>query len=500
MAIATAEEIKQGGLPQPASRLLIEKGTTGLNEWGGYIGEEFLAELQGKRGYEKYREMRLNSAMVGAILFAIEQMLLSAEVQVEPGEGPQAEEATEYVEQCLDDMEFTWRSTMSEILSFLPYGYSLMEIVLKKRNGNTPGIGEDGWPLPTSEYDDGKFGWAKFGIRGQETVDKWMFNPHGGMVGIVQRDPMRTDKDVFIPRSTFLHFKTTSTQGNPEGQSILRIGYKSYFYATRIEEIEAIGIERNLNGLPVLTPAESVDLFKTDAKTTNFLRYAKQVITGIRRDSNMGVVKPFGWVLELLRAGGEPTDVSKVIDRYNWSIARSVLAQFLEQGRQQTGSYASKVSDTQLFLEACKGWHGMIADEIQMRAVVPLVTVYNQFSLTKAPRIRFSDITQRDFAAVATAIEQLTNTDWLRPTDAGRKVVATQMSLPEPTDEEIAEQEAAAEDDREAAQAAREEQAARLAGIEPNEGNAAPQAAPGAPTPAAKSRWSVNDVITGAQT
>ena len=492
-----ADDPKEGTLLLPFSQMMTERGSTGLNAWGGNIGEEFLTQLQGQRGYEKYREMRLNNAVVGAVLFAIEQILLSADLEFEPGEGPDADQALEFLQGCFDDMDYTWRETMSEAISFLPYGYSLMEIVLKKRKGNEAGMGEDGWPLPASDYDDGKFGWAKFAIRGQETIDRWEFDPHGEVVGVWQRDVAKISAVVFIPRSKLLHFKTTSTQGNPEGQSILRTAYRDYFYATRVEEIEAIGIERNLNGLPVLTPAEGVDLFKAnDTTMTTLLNYAKKMITGIRRDSNMGVIKPYGWVLELMRAGGgDPVDTGKVIDRHNWAIARCVLAQFLEQGRQQTGSYSAKLSDTQLFLDACKGWHKMMAQEIQMRAVVPLLTVYNGFRLTKAPTIQFANIAERDVTDVAEAIKGLTEADWLRPTDAGRIAMAKRLSLPEPTEEEL--EEGSAEDAF--SQGAGEHQGESAEGelADTGAGEGAAEAGSGTAAGGVPAAKSVNAIVTG---
>jgi hypothetical protein len=40
-------------------------------------------------------------------------------------------------------------------------------------------------------------------------------------------------------------------KGNPEGQSMLRTAYRPWFFKKRLEEFEAIGVERDLAGLPV---------------------------------------------------------------------------------------------------------------------------------------------------------------------------------------------------------------------------------------------------------
>lgn len=432
-----ADPERQGTLPLSPADMMVEKGTTGLNEWGGYVSEEFLRDLQGRQGYEKYREMQMNSAMVGAVLFAIENILLQPDWYVEAGEGPDAEEAREFVEQCLQDMEYTWRDTVSESLSFLPFGFSLMEIVLKERRGPFPGFTVDGWPLPPSEFADKKLGWHKLAIRGQETIDRWKRGPGGEIVAVVQQDP-NTGATMTIPRSKLLHFKTTSTQRNPEGRSILRTAYRSYHYMTRLEEIEAIGHERNATGLPTLTPPLGVDLFNiTDAKMRAQLAYAKKVVTGIRRDALMGVVKPYGWVLELLRApGSDPMDIGKTIERYSWNIARCVLAQFLEQGRQVTGSYAAKLGDISLFLRACRGWHTLMVQELQRRAVTPLVTIYNDFRLTKPPQLKVHDVTEQELVEVAETIQKLTAAAWLTPDRQGEAVLRERLHLPAQAEEE----------------------------------------------------------------
>src|SRR5437016_1603691 len=53
-----------------------------------------------------------------------------------------------------------------------------------------------------------------------------------------------------IPIEKSLLFRTTSARGNPEGRSALRGAFTSWYYLKRIREYEAIGIERDLAGMP----------------------------------------------------------------------------------------------------------------------------------------------------------------------------------------------------------------------------------------------------------
>ena len=115
-----------------------EIGRIGQRRYGGVIYEEFLHELRGKRGIEAYREMSENDDVVGAILFAIEMLVRQTDWNVEPGGDSQADiDAAEFVESCMDDMQSTWIDTISEILSFLTFGWSYHEIVYKRRMGRT---------------------------------------------------------------------------------------------------------------------------------------------------------------------------------------------------------------------------------------------------------------------------------------------------------------------------------------------------------------------------
>ena len=131
-----------------------EIGRIGQRRYGGVIYEEFLPELRGKRGIEVYREMSENDDVVGAILFAIEMLIKQTNWNVQPG-GASAKdrEAAEFVESCMNDMQDTWIDTISEIISFITYGWSFHEIVYKRRMGSSRN------PQIKSKYNDGLIGW-----------------------------------------------------------------------------------------------------------------------------------------------------------------------------------------------------------------------------------------------------------------------------------------------------------------------------------------------------
>ena len=96
--------------------------------------------------------MSENDDVVGAILFAIEMLVRQCNWNVEPGgDTAKDKEAAEFVESCMEDMQDTWIDTISEILSFLTYGWSFHEIVYKRRMGHTKD------PRTRSKFNDGLF-------------------------------------------------------------------------------------------------------------------------------------------------------------------------------------------------------------------------------------------------------------------------------------------------------------------------------------------------------
>jgi hypothetical protein len=56
-----------------------EVGTTGLRQFGGYVLEEWLAQLAGRKAAWAYREMLDNDPVIGAIMFAITGMMRKVE-------------------------------------------------------------------------------------------------------------------------------------------------------------------------------------------------------------------------------------------------------------------------------------------------------------------------------------------------------------------------------------------------------------------------------------
>jgi phage gp29-like protein len=67
----------------------------------------------------------------------LESQLRAVEWRVVPADSadPLAVEAAEFLSSCMDDMETTFEEFIVEVLSMLPFGFSLFEQTYKQRKG-----------------------------------------------------------------------------------------------------------------------------------------------------------------------------------------------------------------------------------------------------------------------------------------------------------------------------------------------------------------------------
>ncbi len=420
----------------------VELGSTGLTRFGGWVYEEWLRDLQGQQGIKVYKEMRDNDPVVGAFLFAIEMLLRQTSWRVEAAsDDNKDQEAADFLESCLYDMSTSWHDTITEIISMLVFGWSYHELVYKRRMGDS----QD--PTKRSKYTDGRIGWRKIPIRAQETLWKWLFDDEGGIQGLEQLPPpdyqLRT-----VPIGKALLFRTKTNLNNPEGRSILRNAYRPWFFKKNIEEIEGIGIERDLAGLPVAqVPPELLSPnATTDQKAV--LTAIKTIVTSIRRDEMEGIVFPSeflpngnksGYKLDLLSAGAgggrRNFDTSAIITRYDQRIAMTVMADFILLGHEKVGSFALSSSKTELFSMALGAYMDSIRDVFNTHAVPRLFALNSFQGITELPRLEHGDVESPNLKELGDYITTLSGAGaTLFPDDQLENYLREAASLPEKTE------------------------------------------------------------------
>ncbi len=404
-----------------------EYGKTGLFRFDtGWIYEEFLRELQGRKGIEVYKEMSENDDIIGAILFATEMLMRQSKWSIQEAGTEQVDlDAAEFVRTCMDDMEETWSDFISEVLSFLTYGWSYHEIVYKRRMGRSKN------PETNSKYTDGLIGWRKLPIRSQDTLWEWKYDEKDNLIGLVQCAPPLYEQ-VFIPIEKALHFKTKSRKGNPEGRSVLRNCYRNWYFKRRIQEIEGIGIERDLAGLPVLEAPEGVDIWSDEYAAE--LAKAERIVRSVRRDEREGIVLGNGWKFSLTSTGGRRQfDTNQIIERYDTRMAMTVLADFVLLGHQAVGSFALSSDKTELFGVALGAFLDLICEVFNNQAIPRLIDINGEHfaGITDYPILTHGDIETQDLSQLGEFVSKMVGIGAITPDESMEDYLRLAADLPE---------------------------------------------------------------------
>lgn len=428
-ALAAGVDFASVGRRIPQSAHFREFGVPGLRIYSGFLEEEFLLELRGHLAARVYQEMRDNDPTVGAMMYVMEQLIQNASLTVLTDDtSPQGLKAQSLIETALSDMADPWTHVLSEILTLLPFGYSFMEVTLKHRRGDNRD------PQKESKHSDGLVGWGKIALRGQDTTYRWHMSEQMEVLALEQLPPPHFI-NTLIPAEKALHFRLRPYKSNPEGRSLLRNAYRPWFFMKRIEEIEAIGVERELNGLPVLQPPEGYNLWnQNDVDAAPLLQRAEELVQNIRADRHHGVVLPFGWTLTLLSATGQRSiDTSLVINRYAARVATVVLADMLLIGQERVGSFALVAAKVSLFSKALRSI-AIVIEDVFNRKGIPRLLRANGMSTENPPYIRFGPIDTPDLKSLSEYVNKLVGNKVLTPDQRLESHMRQIASMPQQLD------------------------------------------------------------------
>lgn len=402
-----------------------EVGTSGLRQFSGWVLDEWLGELQGREAAWRYREFMDNDPVAGGFLFMIEMLAQRVTYSVEGGEA----RWRNHIEECMNDMSHGWDDFICEALTHLPYGYAVHEEVFKRRQGEQPGqdemeaeAGEVG-DTPTTEepqhpgssiYDDGLIGWRKLPLRAQETTLHWDFDGYSSLRGLEQLDWHGGRHH--IPVTKFLLIRNRRIRNSPEGFSILRRAWTSFFRMRGLQDIEAIGAARDLAGIPSAKPPPGVDLFANENKA--LYNEIVELVTTVHRDEDEGLVWPTAeWEFELISSSGSRQfDIDKIIRRYEQRIAASVAADFMLLGQDGLGSYAMVDVKSELFGMAVDGMIQQILKPLN-RYSIPRLLKLNGVKTTDRPKIVATTAGRIDLEKVGLFLSSMASAGLRMPDD-----------------------------------------------------------------------------------
>lgn len=330
---------------------LGEMGNLGMRIFNGVSSDELKKELNWPNSIHTFKEMSYHSS-INASLTLFENIISKATWTYKPPVDATEEEKKQckIIDSMMRDMDQPWSEFIKDVLSSNVFGFSVHEKVYRKR-----------YKANGSLYDDGLIGWKKLPIRAQESISKFIFSEDGNdLIGVTQnlsllsnttnRFALRKSNIVNLPRSKFMLFRTGKHRGDPFGKSPLRDAYLAWRFLIALEELEATGVAKDLNGLPILyLPAQYL---ATDAppEVQNIRMFYENAMRNLQMNQQSAFILPQVidpeskqpmFKLELLSVDGKKNfDIDKIKSYYKNLIFVSLFGDLLQMGQTATGSFA----------------------------------------------------------------------------------------------------------------------------------------------------------------
>lgn len=421
--------------PAPAAPQIAPMGATGLEHHVGFVNDEKLLKLKGRRAMKEFREMYDNDAVVGGVVRLATEMVAQTEYDVEAAGADPANDlkAQMICKTSLGDMQSTWQECIDEIMLMGVFGHSYMEMWFKKRLGDSELVEFN------SRYGDGLYGLGNIALRAQESLDRWSIGDDGRILGMWQR-PAPSYNLRYIDINRALLFRTNAAKNNPEGRSWLRPGWRSWYLLKRMQELEGIGIERNVAGYPDFQAPLDYFLDGATDEQKAVLAELRKASERIRQDKLTGLLRPAeknsegkdtGFAFKLIQGTTTAAGLfDTIIKRYESRLAISMLGEIVLIGQDGVGSLAlSKTKKSML-----AGALGAIlrrVEDVFNRHCFPRLVRANGLPGACAPRLKFEDVESADEAAFAAAVAQLIGAGALTPDESVERYIRDYLNLPE---------------------------------------------------------------------
>lgn len=380
-------------------------GYSGLNLFNGITNEELHRELNWPMSAKTYQKMSY-SVSVNSCLTLYEYLISKVNWRTVPPEKATAEEKerAKFVYECLNDMDIPFRQVVKDALSSNTYGFAVLEKVYRRRNKNSG-----------SMYSDDKIALKKIALRNQETIEKFIFDDSGNeVIGVKQnlygfnngRYTAAQPQTVVLPRSKFMHITTGRNRNDPYGKSPLRDVYLAWRYLEVMSEMEATGVSRDLQGIPMIrVPAQ---IMSSDASPEQKAQYEtfKAIGRNLQANSQSSVIFPSAvdemtkthlYDLSLLstEGGKKSYDVGAIKQYYQSQIYTGLFADVLQLGNSGVGSFSLGILKNSLTGAAVESMLDNIVEAFN-RDVIRQLYELNGWDVSRACALDYENLHQTD--------------------------------------------------------------------------------------------------------
>ena len=374
-------------------------GSSGTEIYGGYFSEEYLQSLRGRRGAKIWDEMRRSESQVSMLLSAIQNPIKSANWDFEsPSDVSGGELHADFCKMVFNEM-LDWEATLHEMLTFIPFGFSLFEVI-HNVVFNHPKFGTIN-------------GLRALAFRSQKTIESWQLEPQTGKLLSVRQfvfSDVSATSNVDIPGEFLVCFSLNKEGDNYEGVSALRPMYGAWFRKNLYLKLVAIGVEKYAVGTPIGTvpkgQEESDDLAKF-----------KTILENYTSHESAYVLKPEGWEIEIQKTDFDASKIKEIILLENTEMVNAVVANFLALGMSGAGGAFALGQDlSDFFLSGLQQYANIICGVFN-RKLIPHLINLNYGPQAAYPKLKCTGIDDKAGKELAEIIGVFIDKKAIKPDD-----------------------------------------------------------------------------------
>lgn len=373
---------------QQISLHVVESGSSGTENYSGYLSEEYLQKLKGSAAADIYDQMRRSDATVAMLLSAITNPIKGASWLIESkDESETGKKIKEFIEHIIfNDLDKCWTDKLGEILTFVPFGFSVFEkthkvVIGHKKFGNYNGIKALAW-------------------RSQKTIERWNLNQETSQLESVSQQSFGdAGKLVDINADNLIIFTLNREGDNFEGISALRPCYGPFLRKNTYLKLIAIGVEKYAVPTPTLKVPEGKE---TSDQFTNAIEVLKRYVT----HQQSYITMPEGWEIAFTTNNFDADKIKQVIEMENGEMIKSFMANFLLLGQSGSGSYALSTDLSDFFLGGIEHLANLICETFN-RAIIPELVRLNFGDVDTFPKLKAAGIRDRAGKELAEVVSML---------------------------------------------------------------------------------------------
>jgi phage gp29-like protein len=358
-------------------------------------------------GIDTYRKMAKQDAQVKAGLLALRLPILAKGYVIKcPQEGhswqkgqgnhKKHEEHVEFLNYVFKNMKHSFDETLDQMLSAVPYGFSVTEPVYNK--------------IVEGKF-KGKIGLKKAKVLNPTTV-KFKMNDYGDIIDVIQEIG---DKKIKIPIEKMIHYTHDSEFGSPYGSSALHAVHKHWYIKDQMYKFANMAYERN--GSPLLVGS---------VKNKNEVGKMRKILDSIL--SRTGVAISGTDEIKVLDTT-KTMDFVNYINHHNMMIMRGLMIPSLLFGNEGsgTGSYALGQSHFDLFLFRLQSIQRDLEKVINDKIIKRLIDI-NFGKQEVYPELQFKPLMDKDRDQLSDIFFKLVNAQIIEPTE---EWIRDQMGFPQ---------------------------------------------------------------------